>query len=346
MTATPMTDDSLAAPTEVGALGVCQIKRLWSRAAARRRGQALGDRNDLLLDRLVIHALGLGLEQTTQYLARGDPTFADFERWVVATAGGPDPARAARINALIRGTECPAETRQWLASVEAQEPALSDDDLAFWAEHGYVVLHDAVPPDGAAAAARAVWEHLTADPDQPDSWYRRHDHGIMVQFFQHPAFTANRASPRIHKAFAQLWGTADLWMTTDRCGFNPPERLDWPFPGPDLHWDVSLHPPIPFGTQGILYLTDTPPEQGALTVVPAFHRRVGAWLEGLSPDADPRRQDLHALGSRPIGGRAGDLIIWHHALPHGSRPNHGRRPRLVQYIDMYPACLQVQDVWR
>ncbi len=167
----------------------------------------------------------------------------------------------------------------------------------------------------------------------------------MLQYFQHPAFEANRHARRIHKAFAQLWGTADLWVTTDRVGFNVPERDGWPFPGPDLHWDVSLKTPIPFGTQGILYLTDTLPEQGALTLVPGFHRRADDWLASLPHGAAPRRQDLHALGAQPIGGRAGDLVIWHHALPHGSPPNRATRPRVVQYIAMYPSRSIAHDGW-
>ncbi len=94
--------------------------------------------------------------------------------------------------------------------------------------------------------------------------------------------------------------------------------------------------PIKFKTQGILYLTDTPPEQGALTIVPGFHNRLFDWLQTLEPGINPQDQDLHALGSVPIDGEAGDMIIWHHALPHGSRPNLGKNPRIVQYINMYP----------
>jgi ectoine hydroxylase-related dioxygenase (phytanoyl-CoA dioxygenase family) len=167
----------------------------------------------------------------------------------------------------------------------------------------------------------------------------------MVQYFQHPAFDANRKSRRIHKAFAQLWGKADLWVTTDRVGFNPPERESHRFPGPDLHWDVSVQQPIPLSTFGILYLTDTEAEQGAFTLVPGFPRRIGDWLASLPAGANPRRQDLHALGSRPIAGRAGDLVIWHGAMPHGSRPNRGRLPRIVQYISMYPTDQPYADVW-
>ena len=45
-------------------------------------------------------------------------------------------------------------------------------------------------------------------------------------------------------------------------------------------------------------------------------------------------------------GRAGDLIIWNDALPHGSRPNRGGAPRLVQYIRMYPTRMDVQEAWK
>ena len=117
----------------------------------------------------------------------------------------------------------------------------------------------------------------------------------MVQYFQHPAFDAIRRAPRIHKAFAQLWGTADLWATTDRVGFNAPERDGFKFPGPHLHWDVSVKTPIPFGTGGILYLTDTPPEQGAFTLVPGFQRWGEDWLKALPAGADPRRAEPYAL---------------------------------------------------
>src|SRR5947209_2909071 len=333
----PPATDSLDLPpaTEAGALGVCQLKRLRARNTASRAGHRLPiDHREKHLDHLVIDALGVGLEQTMKYLFSAAPSFDQFERWIVDTAGPVAPPQAARINAAVTGAPYPAEITEWLAAVDASPPVLSADDLAFWDEHGYVILHDAVPADSLAAAAQAVWDHVDARPEAPDTWYRRRNNGIMVQFFQHPAFTANRRPPRIHKAFAQLWGTADLWVTTDRVGFNVPERPGWHFPGPDLHWDTSLAQPMPFHAQGILYLTDTPPEQGAFTCVPGFHRRIGAWLASMPHDADPRRQDLHALGSQPIGGSAGDLIIWSDALPHGSRPNRGRAPRIVQYIRM------------
>jgi len=336
----------LAAATETGTLGVFWLKRLWSRAMAAQQGRCVpASMSERHLDHLVIHAVGVGLEQTATYLGHEAPSFAEFERWISETTGGVAHEQIARINAAVTGGEPPPQTARWLAAVETSAPVLSAADLGFWREHGYVVLHDAVPPETRDAAAQALWHHLGADPDDPETWYVRNDHGIMVQYFQHPAFAAVRRSPRIHKAFAQLWGTADLWVTTDRVGFNPPERAGFMFPGPHLHWDVSVKTPIPFGTGGILYLTDTPPEQGAFTLVPGFQRWGERWLAQLPAGADPRRQDLYALDPRPIGGHAGDLVIWHQALPHGASPNRGTRPRMVQYVNMFPTHYEEHEEW-
>jgi len=253
---------ALPPASEAGSLGISQLKRLWARAmATQQRRSHAASKHDRHRDYLVIHASGLGLEQTMNYLARQAPSFEEFERWIVATTGGVAPSQIARINAAVAGAEYPDDIKRWLAAIEASSPVLSADDLAFWHEHGYVVLRDAVSSETRDAADAALWDHLGARADDPESWYRSCDHGIMVQYFQHPAFDANRRSPRIHKAFAQLWGSADLWVTTDRVGFNVPEREGRKFPGPHLHWDVSVKTPIPFGTAGILYLTDTPPSK-------------------------------------------------------------------------------------
>ena len=338
-------ESPLVAPMETGALGVVQLKRLWSRALAARSGQAVRHPAEQRLEQLVLDALGVGLEQAQRHLMQHVPSFAEFERWIVETSGGVDPEQVERINALVTGAEPPPATRRRLAEIEAMPPVLAAADLAHWHEHGYVILPEAVPEDTWRAGEQAIWEHLGARPDEPDSWQVPLAQGIMSSLFQAAAFTAARRSTRIHKAFAQLWGTADLWVSCDRGGFNPPLRPGDEFRASDLHWDVSLARPIPFGTQGMLYLTDTRPEQGAFRCVPGFHHRIDAWLDGLPAGADPRRENLHALGVKSIGGRAGDLIIWDQKLPHGASPNHGTRPRIVHYLNRYAANREERETW-
>jgi ectoine hydroxylase-related dioxygenase (phytanoyl-CoA dioxygenase family) len=80
-----------------------------------------------------------------------------------------------------------------------------------------------------------------------------------------------------------------------------------------------------------------------LRVVPGFHRRIETWLRHLD-GADPRRVDLSAEATGIAAG-AGDLIIWRCELPHGAGPNRASRPRMAQYVNMYPAELSENPVW-
>jgi hypothetical protein len=333
----------LAAQEETGALGVMHLKRYWSRVLASRAGvSAQGPERPA--DTVLLCGLQAGIHETLSYLMQQVPTFAQFEEWILARNGGAiEPERVARINAAVLGTIDPGVP----PAVGTSGAALTAEDLDFWDRNGYVVLHDAVTPEQCEAAARAIYEFLHVDPADPETWYANpNGHTIWVALLRHPAFRANRESRRIHAAFAQLWGRTDLWASIDQGGFNPPERKGWMFPGPHLHWDVSIAQPLPFGVQGILYLTDTAADQGAFQCVPGFHRRLPAWLAELPPGADPRDRELmETLGAEPIAGRAGDLIIWHHALPHGSSPNRSTRPRVAQYLRMTPSVWETNPVW-
>lgn len=324
-------------------LEVSHLKRLWSRTRdANSRPQ---DAKEAAADKLVIHGLGLGLHETYVFLYSQPSTFREFESWVLAQNGGAiEQAKISAVNANAAralGDEQP----YWDALPDDYSCVLSDADLLHWAEHGYVVLRDAVSADDCYAAERAIWDFTKMDSEHPESWYSGpQGHNIMVQLVHHPAFDRNRASPRIRAAFAQLWGTDDLQVTVDRGGFNPPERPDWPFPGPHLHWDTSIASKMPLNIQGILYLTDTPAEQGAFCCVPGFQHRLEPWLASLPEGVDPRRQDL-SDEAVPIAGKAGDFVLWHAALPHGASPNRGAKPRIVQYISMYPPGISDPRPW-
>ena len=53
----------------------------------------------------------------------------------------------------------------------------------------------------------AIWEFLGMDPDDPDDWYREpHRRGGMVELYHHQALWDNRQYPRVHQAFADIWG--------------------------------------------------------------------------------------------------------------------------------------------
>ena len=51
----------------------------------------------------------------------------------------------------------------------------SDDDLRFWADNGYVVLHDACPPENLQAVVDDIMAFLDMDQHDPESWYHLAD---------------------------------------------------------------------------------------------------------------------------------------------------------------------------
>jgi hypothetical protein len=298
---------------------------------------------DRALNRIALNTLGISTEELRETLPRFD-TLEGLLAWSDARAGGIDREAVARFEAATTGAPAPEGVRRRIEAMEAAEPVLDEAALRAWNEDGYVIVPAVITRDQARALADVVWASVGADPDDPATW-RLTEHGIMVQLFQHPALTPARTSPRLLKAFAQIWGTADLWTSLDRVSFNPPVRPGVEFPGPRLHWDISLAPPVVFQVQGMIYLTDTTADQGAFEAVPGFHKRIEAWLASLDDDVDPRGVDLSAEARR-IGANAGDLIIWHSALPHGASPNTGDQPRLAQYVTQYPASLRPAERWR
>jgi len=336
-----MTSDfTLPQSTALSASGLMHMKRFWSKVMLKRANQLDEElwKKEWQLDKTLLSVLGLGLEQTLTYVFQYAPAFEEFEHWIMLTSGIPTDGQISKFNSLFN--EMPV-LRQPIPSV------LTDDELTFWAENGYLILKNVVSKEDCRATIDIICDFLNIDLNDADTWYGPHTarQGIMIQLFQHPLLQKNRQSEKIRMAYEQLWQRTDIWVTTDRVGFNPPETDKWKFPGPDLHWDCSLDLPIPFNLQGLLYLADTAPNQGAFTLVPGFHNRISEWLHSLPDRTNPRTENLHALGSLPIAAQAGDFIIWNQALPHGSCPNTSSKPRFVQYINYQPADLSPQKQW-
>jgi len=331
----------------VGRLGIPYLYRYWERHGPLSMGPAarLGaDNGEWDLDNTLLSGLGLNLLETSRFLSGTDqPGFDAFEEWILRCNGwAVEEERLTRLRDALAGKPV-GSAAGCLDDVQG----LTAEELAFWDEHGYVVLHDAVDSENRDAAAAAIYEFLEADPAIPETWYgNKYGRSIWVPLLRHAAFLANRKSPRLVKAFAQLWGREDLWPTVDQGGLNPPERQGWRFPGPHMHWDMTLAPPHCFGVQGILYLTDTAADQGAFSCIPGFHRTLERWLKELPAGEDPRKAVLRYPGFTPIAGRAGDLVLWHQALPHGSSPNRATKPRMVQYITLRPTRWTYTAEWK
>lgn len=322
----------------VKSLGIEELHTYWACHCAPSSAAPLAQ--DIV--KTLLAGLRLNVLETLRYLHQERPSYAQFEAWVWERNGGDlNDAMLDRLRRALAGETVGAEVGN-LDGVEG----LTTDELAHWNEHGYVILRNAIRPEAAEIAELAIYDFLGMDRDDPKSWYRESlGHSIWVPLLRHPALVANRRAPRIHKAHAQLWAREDLWVTIDQGGFNPPECGNWRFPGPHLHWDATLAEPHCLGLQGILYLTDVAEDQGAFSCVPGVHRTLKPWLESIPPGLSVQDHARRTLAMKPIAAKRGDMIIWHHLLPHGSSPNRAQRPRVVQYMSLHPTRFAYTEKW-
>jgi hypothetical protein len=270
-----------------------------------------------------LYKLGISIEDVVGYLHHQKPSITVFKNWVKERA-----VRVSNQEAVI-------------------DDVLSEADLLFWDQHGYVVLQNAISREDCVATQDAIWEFLEMSPTDKKSWYKQHEEqrGLMVNFSNHPTLNKNRESLRIQKAFQQLYRSNKIYKTIDKVSFNPPITKEFTFLGSGLHWDVSLKLPIPFRLQGLLYLSDCDENDGAFHCVPGFHNKMVAWLHSLSAEQNPREVALQALTPKPVTGKAGDFVIWHQALPHCATPNKGSSPRMVQYLSYFPEAQEEAKEW-
>ncbi|MCD2260920.1 phytanoyl-CoA dioxygenase family protein [Psychroserpens luteolus] len=332
---------SMAKEQEQGKLGIAYLKTIWTSIMLQKEGvvnESIQLKHNYVT--AVFDALGIGLEPTYKYVFESSPSFEQFEDWVIRN-GIVSQEMINLFNLAI------SSSNQKSQDLTTENNVLDKKALDHWDKEGYIIIPNAITEDDIEASLDVIYTHLQIDPNDTSTWYEDHPlkQGIMVQLFRHPQLDKNRFSKKIQQAYQQLWQRTDLIVSNDRVSFNPPETDNYKFPGPNLHWDVSLKRPIPFGLQGLLYLTDTPENQGAFTLVPGFHRKIDSWLENLPHTVNPRTYDFQLLGTKPIAAKAGDFIIWNQMLPHGSSPNTGMKPRVVQYINYQPIHREIETEW-
>ena len=211
-----------------------------------------------------------------------------------------------------------------------EEPVISAEMRAHWEEHGWVLVPDAVPKENLEAVIADIFEFIGGSPDDPESWYATteqqgspvpaYGQGSMVQMFQTQALWDNRQSPRVYRAFAELYGQEEMSVSIDRANLKPPQRPQSPGWGKAsaVHWDM---PPEQLGSpkmpdtmriQGVLYLADTPANGGGFQCVSGFHHRFEEWVETVAPEDRGKNFEqqptLKHLKAEPIVGKAGDLV--------------------------------------
>ncbi|WP_194776881.1 phytanoyl-CoA dioxygenase family protein [Pararhodonellum marinum] len=223
---------------------------------------------------------------------------------------------------------------------------LSEEDWRFWIHNGYIVIKGAISSQEAQATADFIWEFEEKDPNNPETWYTPPRAEIqmkeltntgMVEVYNHQMLWNNRQNPRIHQAFADIWGTEKLWVTIDRANLNFPIRPGFETKG-FIHWDYDPETK-PQNVQGVLALADQMDEQmGGFQCIPELYRSYDTWKLTQPKDRNHFQPDISGFELKKVLLKAGDLLIFNSLLPHGIRPNHSKdKVRIAQYISMMPA---------
>jgi len=216
---------------------------------------------------------------------------------------------------------------------------LTPEDVAYFDEHGYVIVKDAVPQNHIDATIAAI-QDFVGGPER-ERWYDKpYTEGGMLAMYHHPAMWANRQHPRVYGAFADILGNDELWVTFDRVCAKLPMHPDHPsWSSYDfMHWDNPLKSlPLERRVQGVLCLTPGGPGRGGFQCIPGIHKteRLQAIKASQPDDWQPMRGDESGL----IKGKGveletdpGDLVIWHIGTAHGNAPNPSSDVRYCQYI--------------
>ena len=234
---------------------------------------------------------------------------------------------------------------------------LSEEDWQFWIHNGYIVIKNAVPKEQVKRLADFLWEFEEKNPNDAETWYappraemkmKELTNTGMVEVYNHQYLWDNRQSPKVHQAFADIWGTEKLWVTIDRANLNFPIRPGHEYKG-FIHWDYDPETK-PQNVQGVLALADqTDENMGGFQCIPELYRTYDTWKLTQPDDRDHFKPDVTGFEIVKVPMEAGDLLIFNSLQPHGIRVNNsGNKVRMAQYISMMPAEEDNEDLreWR
>ena len=234
---------------------------------------------------------------------------------------------------------------------------LTEEDWDYWIHSGYVIIKNAVPKEQAKRLADHLWEFEGKDPQDANTWYKKPNAEMkmkeltntgMVEIYQHQYMWDNRQHPKVHQAFADIWGTEKLWVTIDRANLNFPIREGFDYKG-FIHWDYDPETK-PQNVQGVLALADqTDEHMGGFQCIPELYRTYDTWKLTQPDDRNRFQPDTTGFELVKVKLEVGDLLIFNSTLPHGIRANKsGNKVRIAQYISMMPAQEENEELrqWR
>ena len=216
-----------------------------------------------------------------------------------------------------------------MATVPAtQDKVLSDDQVAFYHRHGYLILENVL-------SAAELQELRTATEGLREERIRRggKDNIVAIMDFAllNDAFMRAAHHPVMLAAVTQLIG-ANLRLQHCKLNWKPPTKgtgeVDW-------HQDFPFLPHTNYDLLACMILMDdSSPENGCMRVIPGSHLRGpvdhfaadGTFTRHCTDPAD-YEDDLARGNVVDLIAPAGSITIHHCCIIHASYPNYSDTPR-------------------
>jgi len=228
---------------------------------------------------------------------------------------------------------------------------ISEQDVAFYNDNGYLVVPNVLNDDEVAElrhvteefveAARHVPEHNAIyDLEDSHSPAEPRVRRIKTPHAHHEAYAKMVAHPNILALLQKLWGTSIRFdvskLNLKAAGYGAP--VEW-------HQDWAFYPHTNDDLCAIgIMIDDVDETNGPLMVIPGSHK--GPILnhhagEGYFCGAiDPGRQEVNFGEAVKLAGAAGSVTVHHVRAIHGSATNTSGKPRRL-LLHQYRAA----DAW-
>ncbi|MDT0456838.1 phytanoyl-CoA dioxygenase family protein [Streptomyces sp. DSM 41527] len=243
---------------------------------------------------------------------------------------------------------------------------LTRDEIEDFVQDGFVKIAGAFPEETAGACRARLWQETGKDPADPATWT---EPVIRIPPINDPPFLESCNTPRLHRAYDQLYG-AGRWIAPEWPGTFPVR-----FPHPDTpmdtawHFDAGWHVDEqwfealedggdlgkvdPYGFRynihsrgrALLILplySDVGPDDAPTVIRVGSHLDVPAMLApfgeegcGLIDDDVLDRATAHRREVLATG-RAGDVYLVHPFLVHAAQANRTGRPKFMAQASVEP----------
>jgi hypothetical protein len=215
-------------------------------------------------------------------------------------------------------------------------PVISADQMRSFAEHGYVVVPNAVPKHLIEAADREV-DGLIQRTPPPAAHRGFHFYWESPSSDADPFVALLQQSAAVELAACLVTPLQLIKPHQVQISLNIPVWNHRPG-GPHID---GLTPPEPSGRPGTftmlagIFLTDQPvADMGNLWVWPGSHHVAAAYLREHGPDAifDIVHPTYEMRAPEQVTGQAGDLYLGHYLLGHNMGGNTSTQTRRVVYF--------------